>query len=292
MGGDRKKTAFHGWELTPLTIAAIYAFLGSLWVLFSDRVFLSAGDRSEFLVFLHGFLMLAFVVISAFILFVLINRFSKGIRRSEQQYRRTIDTLRDGILVLDRDLRCLLWNDTLSGWCAGGEQTPPVKGMELSAVFAQLPDSTADDYRRVMDTGTMAFAGPATAIGSLSFPSETRIIPIVGEDGTLGTVTVIRDITEEQQLDEIKKEMFRSLEKSALDFAILSDQIRNPLQIIVAITSLEENSSHETILNQARQIDRIVDRLDREWVEAERIKAFLKEHYGEENGSGRPPAAP
>lgn len=98
-------------ELTSLILAAISVFAGALRVFFTGRV--GTGD----LMFLHGFLMLTFVVISAFILFFLTNRSSKGIRRSERQYHCTIDALCDGIPVRrGRDPR--------SGERAGGLGTP------------------------------------------------------------------------------------------------------------------------------------------------------------------------
>jgi PAS domain S-box-containing protein len=291
MAGNSKEDLRKRWELTPLIIAAIYAFLGALWVLFAERVLFSSSGGTGDLLFLHGFLMLTFVVVSAFILFFLINRYSKGIRRSERQYRRTIDALRDGILVLDRELRCVLWNETLCSWCEEGGVPVPVKGQEVSELLSPLSDTMVAGYGRVAESGTATLARGISAVGSRSFPSETRIIPVVDRDGTLGTLTVIRDITEQEQLDGIRKEMLRSMEKTAVDFAVLSDQIRNPLQIIVGMTSMEDGAHHDTILAEARQIDRIVDRLDRGWVEAEKIKSFLKEHYGDD-GSDPSPAGP
>lgn len=64
-----------------------------------------------------------------------------------------------------------------------------------------------------------------------------------------------------------------------MQFATLGDHIRNPLAVIVGLADLEKGAFTEKILVQAEEIDRIIDRLDRGWLESEKVRSFIKKYY-------------
>ncbi|HII76304.1 MAG TPA: hypothetical protein HA264_04535 [Methanolinea sp.] len=63
-------------------------------------------------------------------------------------------------------------------------------------------------------------------------------------------------------------------------FATLNDQIRNPLSVIVMLAGFGSDENSQKILERARDIDSILDRLDTGWQESEKVRKFLKKHYG------------
>jgi CheY-like chemotaxis protein len=62
-------------------------------------------------------------------------------------------------------------------------------------------------------------------------------------------------------------------------FPILNNPIRNPLQAIAGYLSLDGVRFKPQIMEQPGLIDNLVARLDRGWVESEKIRRFLLHHY-------------
>ncbi|MDD1680040.1 MAG: chemotaxis protein, partial [Methanoregula sp.] len=61
--------------------------------------------------------------------------------------------------------------------------------------------------------------------------------------------------------------------------AILGDHIRNPLAVIVGLSSLAPGDITDKIILQAREIDRIITQLDMGWIESEKVRDFIKRYY-------------
>ncbi len=71
---------------------------------------------------------------------------------------------------------------------------------------------------------------------------------------------------------------FRQIDHNIEQFAILGDHIRNPLTVIVGLADLHETAISQRIIEQARIIDQIVSKLDRGWIESEKIREFLRKY--------------
>ena len=110
---------------------------------------------------------------------------------------------------------------------------------------------------------------------------EISLLRINGLDEQNPLVLVqYHDITDRKRFeDELKKEGITQIEKNMENFQILNDQIRNPLQAIMGYVNLDCVHYRERIIDQVRQIDSIVDRLDRGWVESEKVRRFLLRHF-------------
>jgi two-component system, response regulator PdtaR len=110
---------------------------------------------------------------------------------------------------------------------------------------------------------------------------DTTLIPLKDLDGYVNAVIVVcRDITERVRLEEqMREEGIRQIEKNNEQFQILNDQIRNPLQVIRSLMEIEGGRYGEKVLEQIALIDLIVSRLDEGWLESEKVRRFLIEHY-------------
>jgi len=108
----------------PLKIAAAYAFVGGLWILFSDRLLALLVSDPETLTRLQTFKGWFYVLVTAWLLYVLVQRSIANIRRSEQalresegRYRSLMDDVLDssavGIFILDSDFRVVWVNQAL-----------------------------------------------------------------------------------------------------------------------------------------------------------------------------------
>jgi|GEM_PF-1250078 len=96
--------------------------------------------------------------------------------------------------------------------------------------------------------------------------------------------SMITDITSMVQLRKDQKENLEQIEKNLEQLAILNDEIRNPLALIVGLTDLQGGEYRDQILEQADVIDKLINRLDQRWLESSKIHEFLRTHmqfYGD-----------
>lgn len=94
------------------------------------------------------------------------------------------------------------------------------------------------------------------------------------------------DITERRENERILKESYTQIERNLRQFAVLNDHIRNPLAVIMMLIELHETQNTKKIMEQITEIDRIINQLDRGFLESEKIRGFLKKHYGIDEISG------
>ena len=87
------------------------------------------------------------------------------------------------------------------------------------------------------------------------------------------------DITDRKLMEVAKRTALGQVEKNIEQFAVLGDHIRNPLAVIVGLSSLAPGDITDKIILQAREIDRIVTQLDMGWIESEKVREFIKRYY-------------
>ncbi len=87
------------------------------------------------------------------------------------------------------------------------------------------------------------------------------------------------DITDRKQMEIVKREALEQIEHNIEQFAILGDHIRNPLAVIMGLSSLAPGDISDKIILQAREIDRIITQLDMGWIESEKVRDFIKRYY-------------
>jgi PAS domain S-box-containing protein len=103
------------------------------------------------------------------------------------------------------------------------------------------------------------------------------------------------DITDKKQMEMAKRKALEQIEQNIEQFAILGDHIRNPLAVIVGLSSLAPGDITDKIILQAREIDRIITQLDMGWIESEKVREFIKRYYmvgTQEAGANNKPAEP
>ncbi len=87
------------------------------------------------------------------------------------------------------------------------------------------------------------------------------------------------DITDRRQMDNVKRKALEEIGQNIKQFAILGDHIRNPLAVIMGLSSLAPGEITDKIILQSREIDRIITQLDAGWVESDKLREFIKRYY-------------
>lgn len=92
-----------------------------------------------------------------------------------------------------------------------------------------------------------------------------------------------RDIRAKKTDEALIKQAFTQIEKNIEYFSILNDQIRNPLTILLTLSSDLDKDQFNEFEKHIHKIDEIVDKLDKGLVESEKVRSFLRKHYYDED---------
>ena len=82
------------------------------------------------------------------------------------------------------------------------------------------------------------------------------------------------------QVEQLKREAFQQIEHNMEQFAILNDQIRNPLQAILLDTTTVDEKTKALVSEQVQIIEKLLDQLDERYLESENVRKFLRKYYG------------
>jgi hypothetical protein len=106
---------------------------------------------------------------------------------------------------------------------------------------------------------------------------NAHIITLMGKKVVL---SVVHDITERKKTDEQIRNSLVQIENDLVQMALFNDQIRNPLAVIIALLDSEQESKTNTkICEQVYKIDELITTLDRQYMNSEKVREFLKKHY-------------
>jgi two-component system cell cycle sensor histidine kinase/response regulator CckA len=129
------------------------------------------------------------------------KRIEKALQENEKHYRETIDAMTDWILVVDQDLRILLFNEAFMHTNKELGLTTDVIGLTPMEIFPFLPDTLLDEYRWVFENKAVLITEETTKIAGREFITESRKIPLIEDGRIVRVVSVVRDTTEQKRLE-------------------------------------------------------------------------------------------
>ena len=87
-----------------------------------------------------------------------------------------------------------------------------------------------------------------------------------------------REMKERERLERERREAYQQIEKNIEQFAVLTDHIRNPLQVVQGMADLIDDPRAEEIQEQIRQIKAILKQLDEGWVGSVKVREYLERY--------------
>jgi PAS domain S-box-containing protein len=197
------------------------------------------------------------------------RRAEQELQEAGEEWRRTFDSIADGVAIVTRDGHIVRCNSTMAGICG-----PPMQELIGCPASALIPHDGAT---------TPDVIATATAAGQRSVAELTvgerlfRLVadPIVDHSGAIDRVVLIlSDITEHRRLEEDHRrraEQLAELDRRKDEFlGMLAHELRNPLNAIAAANSLMDRVGaqdarnvrlRQTVRRQTRHLARRVDDL-------------------------------
>lgn len=194
-------------------------------------------------------------------------------RAVPQRVREALDSLAEGLLVLDRDEKVVLANHAFAEWV--GLPADRLTGLPVSS-FEWVPQNTDQLITGLPWTDAMqtesAQAGVMIGLSVSDRPVQNLIAnasPVLGHDGRYGGVLVsFDDVT---QLEETRRDLkvardaaesaqheAEQANKAKSDFlARMSHEIRTPMNAILGYTEVLRTGHEEDIADRHRHLDTI-----------------------------------
>ncbi|MEN8241932.1 MAG: PAS domain S-box protein [Chloroflexota bacterium] len=125
------------------------------------------------------------------------------IKSSEEQYRLTINTIRDWLSVVDTDLNIVLANNSYKNALKEFGLPHEMEGKNIRDIFSFLPDAIWEEYEEVINSGKLMMTEETTLINGHEITTETRKMPFFSGGKVTQVVTIVRDISEKKRASEI-----------------------------------------------------------------------------------------
>jgi len=190
----------HNWGA--IEIAILYLFIGGLWILLSDRAAASIARDQEMLTTIGLYKGWGYVLVTALLLYWLIQRNTAVVRASKAQLQQITDALPVLISYVDKDRRYQFTNRTYEEWF--GDST---RGKAVEEVIGNTAYQTISEYIEKALQGE-----PVTYESAISYSLGERFIhatyvPDKAADGRVkGFFALVQDITENKQArDELRQ---------------------------------------------------------------------------------------
>lgn len=204
----------------------------------------------------------------------------QSLQESEQRYRRLAEQLDDLILVIDTSWAVTYINPA---GIAAFSQINPAERTDLRRVFKE------EYYLRFIELIAKSIEDGSIRSWSMQMvlPNQGNtwfdisITPLKIEDGQISSLVIyFHDVSYRvQREEEIRRAGLAQLELNMEQFQILNDEIRNPIQVIKGLNLLQAGEYSEQIEVQLGIINDLIDKLDRAWVQSEKVHKFLYVHY-------------
>jgi len=162
------------------------------------------------------------------------KRVEEALKASEQHYRRIINSITDPIQVVNKELIIIFLNPAFVTWLESLGLDSNIKNKSILEAFPFLGKKIIEEYNQVFTSAKTLVTLEDTNINGKTYLTETLKIPMINQGKVVQVLTIIRDITKretmEQQFYE-SEEKLRSFMDAATDSFTLWDSELNLIDI-------------------------------------------------------------
>src|SRR6266498_2089932 len=187
------------YSLGSLRISGIYLLLGVLWILFSDKLAERIAPEPETLTQISIYKGWGFIVVTAFLLYWLIQRHTAALSESQEKLRLVTDAMPALISYVDADKRYQFSNRAYEEWFgnkADGKKLDEVLGGAAYRAISPYVDAALKGEMVNYQTEIPYQDGGTRFVDATYVPDKTK-------DGNIrGFYALVQDITERKQAEQ------------------------------------------------------------------------------------------
>ena len=212
-----------------------------------------------------------------------LERGQQRLRESEERYRQIFDNAQDAMIVCQRaehEERMPVIVNVNAETCRllGYDESDLLSISPSDLIKPDLAGGFRDLLKTLEEQRTIRVTGTLVSRTGSSIPIEMSAhLFTIREIKTF--IIVARDITDRRVYESMRQEAFEQIDRNMEQFAILNDEIRNPLQVILGFILIDECVHEEQILGQIEEIDHIITELDRGWIASEKVRKYLRKYH-------------
>jgi len=250
--GKSRRSAQHA----PLKITTIYAVIGALWILLSDRILAALVSDPDLISRLQTYKGWFYVLVTAGILFLLIRHHTVTLKSQFDEFRTIFDSLNAIVYVADFETHEILYLNR-QGELLFGDGTNRFCYDVLQSGQSGSCDFCTND-RLVVDG---ALQPPYTweyqnTINQHWYQCIDKAIR--WPDGRLARLEIAVDITETKRMEQLKDEILSAV----------SHEMRTPLTAVLGFAEYlveneppaeERRSYMQTVLSEAQRLNLLID---------------------------------
>jgi PAS domain S-box-containing protein len=175
------------------------------------------------------------------------RRTEEALRRSEIEYRDTLNALPDWIYVVDEQFKIAMVNTSLKEVLIRNGLTPDCIGKEIGNAFPFINILTLDEIKLVFTSGAvMVFEQKFELFGN-TLHTETTSVPIFKDGRVVKVILMIRDRSKEKEIEELKR---RNTEQKEVLLREIHHRVKNNLAIVISMLNFQLRNNTSDELNQ------------------------------------------
>src|ERR1043165_1234290 len=235
----KKRQSFYamfGSTVGAIQISGLYLLIGGLWILFSDKVAEKVALNQEMLATISLYKGWGYVIITALLLYWLIQRHTAALHASEERLQRVLDAMPAFISYVDANRQYRFTNKTYEEWFQD-----PAKGKHVEEVLGKA------SYQRISKYMDKALAGETTSYetevllqGQELFVRSTYIPDMAADKRVKGFFVLSQDRTQQKQAEEELRQWADAFEGCAHGIAISDPSTNRILVCNSAFASLHK----------------------------------------------------
>ena len=239
------KSTFH--NPGALRIAGIYLLIGALWILFSDKLAEKIALNSEMLTRISIYKGWGFIIVTAFLLYWLIQRNTAALSESHEKLRLVIDSVPALISYVDVDKRYQFTNQAYEDWFGYRVDGKKVEEVMGTATYQPISGYIDSVLRGEKINYEMELQHPD---GGTRFV-DASYVPDQSTGGNIrGFFVLVQDITDRREAEQERRQWADAFEHCAHGIAI-GDPATNRITVCNSAFAALHKSRIENIVGSS-----------------------------------------